>query len=342
MENMKSSIKSGSTKEKSSGVGTMAGRSAIKPGVPLIPRNIQWSAKVRQLGKTWELYLFLLPAITHVIIFKYFPIYGLRIAFTDGFSVRSGRSAPEWNEFAHFVRFFNSAYFWIVIKNTFVIAFYELALWPAPLILALMINQVGNSRYRKTVQMVTYAPHFISTVVVVSMMLVFLSPRNGSVNTIIGFFGFEPVFFMGDPRWAKTLFVGTNLWQHAGYSAIIYLAALAGVDVSAKEAAYCDGANKLQIIRHVEVPWIAPTIVILFILRVGRLLEVGFEKIILMQNDMNLSALEIINTYVYRTGILQSQYDYATAVGLLKTIVNFALLVSANQLARRLGQESLW
>ena len=296
----------------------------------------------KRLARTWELYLFVLPAVVHIFIFRYIPIYGLRIAFTDGFSLRATAAPPEWNNFAHFIRFFNSAFFWTIVRNTIFISLYDLAMFPVPLALALMINQARNRHFQRSVQMVSFAPYFISMVVVVSMLTVFLNPRNGVVNSIISLFGGEPIFFMGSPEWGPTLFVLSNVWQQAGYSAIIYIAALSGVDDSTKEAAFCDGAHKLQIIYHVELPWIAPTIAILFILRVGRLLEVGFEKLLLMQNNLNLEALEIIDTYVYRTGILQAHYDYATAIGLLKTVVNFSILVAANKMAKRLGQESLW
>ncbi len=296
----------------------------------------------KRLTSTWELYVFVIPAMIHIFLFKYMPIYGLRIAFTDGFSLRSGRSAPEWNHFAHFIRFFSSPYFWPVVRNTLVIAVYSLAVWPVPLILAIMLNQVRSKFYQKTVQMVTYAPYFISTVVVVSMMYVFLSPRIGVVNSLIKFFGAEPIFFMGDPAWGPTLYVFSNVWQRAGYEAIIYLAALSSVDISLREAAFCDGANKLQIIWHIEMPWIMPTVVILFIMRLGRLLTIGFEKVLLMQNDMTIDVMDVISTYVYRTGILESQYDFATAVGLLEVVINFTLLVFINRTARQMGQASLW
>ena len=298
---------------------------------------------VKYLGKTWELYLFVIPALAHVFIFKYLPISGVRIAFTDGFSVRTGRSAPEWNNFAHFVRFFNTAYFWPIIRNTLGIAFYSLAVWPIPLTLALLMNQLRSRRYKKTIQMVTYAPHFISTVVIVAILYIFLSPRIGVVNTVVkALTGGEAIYFMGEPGWAKSLLIWSGVWQNVGYGAIIYLAALSSVDVEAKEAAFCDGASKLQIIWHIEISWIRPTIVILFIMRIGRLLTVGFEKILLMQNSLNVSALEVIATYVYKAGIQNSQYDFAAAVGLMEAVINFLLLTTANRVAKKLGQVGLW
>lgn len=301
-----------------------------------------WRREARHLCRTWELYLFVLPAAALVLVFRYIPIYGLRIAFTDGFSLIPGRSAPVWNHFAHFFRFFGSMYFWPVVRNTAVIALYSLAAWPIPLVLAVMLNAVRGGAFRKTVQMSTYAPYFISTVVVVSMMMVFLNPRNGVVNTLVALFGGKPVFFMGSPSWGPTLYVISDVWQTMGYNAIIFLAALSAVDLSAKEAAFCDGAGRFQIIVRIEIPWIAPTIVILFVMRLGHLFSVGFEKVLLMQNDLNVSTMEVVSTYVYRSGILDSQYDFAAAVGLLETVLNFLILISANRLARRMGQASLW
>lgn len=316
---------------------TSAVRSPKQSGHRSPDRNL-----LGHIRSTWQLYLFVIPLIAHVFVFKYLPIYGLRIAFTDGFSVRAGRSAPEWNNFAHFVRFLNSAYFWPILRNTLGIALYSLAAWPIPLVLALMMNQLRKRRFQKLVQMVTYAPYFISTVVVVSMLYVFLSPRFGVVNTVLKAMGSDPIYFMGDPKWGWSLYVFAEIWQSAGYGAIIYLAALTGVDVSTKEAAYCDGAHKLQIVLHIEIPWIMPTIIILFIMRIGRLLTLGFEKILLMQNSLNISTMEVVSTYVYKAGILEGQYDFAAAVSFMEAIINFILLISANRISKKLGQASLW
>lgn len=296
----------------------------------------------RYLARSWELYVFIVPALVHIFLFKYLPIYGLSIAFTDGFSLRTGRSAPAWNGFAHFLRFFDSAYFLPVIRNTVVISLYSLATWPIPLLLALMMNETRNRHFRKAVQLATYAPYFISTVVVVGMLTVFLSPRIGVVNSVLKLLGGESIFFMASPSWGPTLYVLSELWQNAGFGAIIYLASLSAVDPQLREAAFCDGAHKLRIIWHVDLPSITPTIVILFIMRLGQLLTIGFEKLLLMQNDLNITTMQVVSTYVYRFGILQAQYDYATAVGLLETVANFALLVIANRLARHFGLTSLW
>ena len=320
--------------------GPPAGGTASALARPALTDRLYETA--RYLSRSWELYVFILPAVVHIFLFKYLPIYGLSIAFTDGFSLRTGRSAPEWNNFAHFLRFFDSAFFVPVIRNTVVIALYSLATWPIALVLALMMNEARNRHFQKAVQMATYAPYFISTVVVVSMLTVFLSPRIGVINSFIKLLGGEPIFFMASPSWGPTLFVLSELWQNAGFGAIIYLAALSAVDPQLREAAFCDGAHKLRIIWHVDLPWITPTIVILFIMRLGQLLTIGFEKVLLMQNNLNITTMEVVSTYVYRSGIQQAQYDYATAVGLLETVANFALLVIANRLARHFGQTSLW
>ena len=283
----------------------------------------------------------LLP-VAWLVVFMYLPMYGNVIAFKRFVPAR-GILGSDWIGFAHFIRFFESFKFREIMWNTFYLNAYDLVFgFPIPIVLALILHYAPWARYRKTVQMVTYAPHFISTVVVVSIMYFFLSPRIGVVNSIIQLLGGEAIFFMASPAWGPSLFVLSELWQNAGFNAIIFLAALSAVDPSLREAAFCDGANKLQIIWHVDLPWIMPTIVILFIMRLGQLLTIGFEKVLLMQNDLNLSTLEVVATYTYRSGILQAQYDYATAVGLLETVVNFAILVLANRLARRVGQTSLW
>lgn len=292
--------------------------------------------------RNWQLYLFILPAVAHIFIFKYLPIYGIRIAFTDGFTLDPELSAPLWNNFAHFLRFVHSAFFWNLLRNTVFISLYGLVLFPVPIILALLLNSVTNEWFKKTVQMATYAPYFISSVVVVSMLLVFLSPRNGVVNTFIKLLGQAPVNFFAEPAWGPTLYVLSDLWQTAGYNAIIYLAALSTVDLSSREAAYCDGANRFQIIWHVDLPWISSTVLILFLLRVGQMLSMGFEKILLMQNDLTLSTMEVISTYVYKSGILNGQYDYATAVGLIQAGVDFLILVTANSIAKKVSGVSLW
>ncbi|UUZ85259.1 ABC transporter permease subunit [Paenibacillus sp. P26] len=292
--------------------------------------------------QNYELYLFLLPTILYFLVFHYIPMYGVQIAFKNFIAVKGFTGSP-WVGFEHFERFFESYQFVTVLRNTLGISLYELAVaFPAPILLALLLNQVTSERFKKIVQTVTYAPHFISVVVVVGMLYLFLSPKHGLVNQILPALGVQPVFFMASPDWFKTIFVFSGIWQNLGWSAIIYLAALSGVNPDLHEAAVVDGATKLQRIRHIDLPAILPTIVILLILNVGSLMSVGFEKVYLMQNQLNIDASEIIQTYVYKAGLLNAQFSYSAAIGLFNSVVNFILLVAVNQMARRTKQASLW
>nr|WP_245954535.1 ABC transporter permease subunit [Paenibacillus flagellatus] len=292
--------------------------------------------------RSYELYLFLLPTLVYFAVFHYVPIYGVQIAFKNFVAVK-GIAGSAWVGFDHFERFFHSDRFWTVIRNTLGISLYELLVaFPAPIVLALLVNQVGNGRFRRFVQTITYAPHFISTVVIVGMLYLFLSPRSGLVNQAIVAFGGEPVFFMASTGWFKTIFVFSGVWQNVGWATIIYLAALSSISPDLHEAAVMDGATKLQRVRHIDLPGIMPTIVILLILNMGHLLSVGFEKVYLMQNQLNIDSSEIIQTYVYKAGLLNGQFSYSAAIGLFNSVVNFALLVAVNQAARRMKQQSLW
>lgn len=269
-------------------------------------------------------------------------MYGVQIAFKD-FIATKGIWGSPWVGFKHFERFFDSYFFWRLIGNTLGISLYELAVgFPIPILLALMINEVRLKGYRKFVQTVTYAPHFLSTVVIVGMLLMFLSPTSGLVNLAIQAFGGEPISFMTEPGWFKTIYVFSGVWQQMGWSSIIYLAALAGIDPQLHEAAKVDGATRLQRIWHVNLPGIRPTIVILLILNFGSLMGVGFEKVFLMQNSLNMEGSDVISTYVYRSGILGAQYSFSAAVGLFNSVVNFILLITVNRIARKVNQVSLW
>lgn len=298
---------------------------------------------LKKVRKTYQLYLLLLPTMLYFIIFQYFPMYGLQIAFKK-YNFVQGITGSDWVGFYHFARFFNSYTFMTVIKNTLLINLYELLVaFPIPIILALLLNQVAHKRFKKIVQTVTYAPHFISVVVVVGMLHIFLSPRSGIINVILSnVFKMDSVFFMASADWFKTIFVFSGVWQNAGFGTIIYLAALTSVSPELHEAAVVDGANKIQRIYHIDIPSIMPTIMILLILNVGHFASVGFEKIYIMQNSLNLSSSEVIQTYVYKSGLLGAQYSYATAVGFFNAIINFTLLISINQLAKKLKQQSLW
>ncbi|MFW5880785.1 MAG: ABC transporter permease [Spirochaetota bacterium] len=289
-----------------------------------------------------ELYAMVLPAVVFFIVFHYGPIYGLQIAFKD-FRAVDGIWGSAWVGFKHFDRFFSSYRFWTLLGNTLGIAVYDLvAGFPIPVIFALLLNQVRFRKFRRSLQTITYAPHFISVVVVAGMIQIFLSPRIGIVNIFLSALGAEPVFFLGRPELFKSVFVLSGIWQHFGWSSIIYMAALSAINPELYEAATVDGATKAQRIRHIEIPAIMPTMVILLILNVGRFMQVGFQKILLLQNPMNLSASEVIETYVYKTGILAAQYSYSAAIGLFNALINVVLLLLVNRVARALSETSLW
>ncbi len=298
--------------------------------------------KWRRALQTWELYVFIAPAFFYFLIFHYFPMYGAQIAFKD-FSPVLGIWGSEWVGFEHFKAFFNSYYFWDLVKNTLGLSIYSLAVgFPIPIILALSLNEAKNGLFKRSVQTITYAPHFISVVVMSGLIIAFLSPSSGIINHIIGFFGFEPIGFMSDPRWFKTIYVLSEVWQNAGWGTIIYLAALAGVDPQQHEAAIVDGATRLQRIFYINIPAILPTMVILLILNTGNLLAVGFEKILLLQNPLNMSSSDVIATFVYRVGLLDAEYSFSAAVGLFNAVINAILLIVVNQIARKTSETSLW
>ncbi|WP_343045100.1 ABC transporter permease [Paenibacillus lemnae] len=298
--------------------------------------------ELRQWTKNWELYVIFLPVIAYFIIFHYLPMYGVQIAFKD-FIANQGITGSPWVGFKHFERFFDSYYFTRIMENTIVIGLYELAAgFPIPIILALMIHEVRSSKFRRFVQTVTYMPHFLSTVVMVGLVVMFLSPVSGLVNSMIVAFGGERISFMTEPGWFKSIFVWSGVWQTMGWSSIIYLAALAGIDPQLHEAAKVDGAGRLKRIWHVNLPGIAPTMMILLILNIGSVLGIGFEKVFLMQNPLNMEASDVIATNVYRSGILGAQYSFSAAVGLFNSIINFILLVTVNRIARKAGSSSLW
>ncbi|WP_274364366.1 ABC transporter permease [Paenibacillus thermotolerans] len=300
--------------------------------------RINW----RLVTRNWQLYLLISPVAAYFILFHYVPMYGIQIAFKD-FVATKGIWGSEWVGLKHFERFFNSYFFWRLIKNTLGIGLYSLAVgFPIPILLALMLNEARSERFKKFVQTVTYAPHFLSTVVVVGMLMIFLNPRYGIVNRFIEIFGGKPINFMAEPSWFKTLYVFSDVWQTMGWSSIIYLAALAGVDHQLHEAARVDGANRLQRIWHINIPSIMPTIIILLILNLGSVMAVGFEKVFLMQNNLNLQSSDIIATYVYRSGILDAEYSFSAAVGLFNSVVNFVLLVIVNFISKRVSETSLW
>ncbi|MFC5401566.1 ABC transporter permease [Cohnella soli] len=290
----------------------------------------------------YQLYILIAPALIYYIIFQYIPMYGVQIAFKD-FVPTLGIWGSKWVGLEHVIQFFHSYQFWDVIKNTLGISLYGLIVsFPIPILLALMLNEVRHKKFKAFVQTLTYAPHFISTVVMVGMMMILLSPSTGVVNQIIVALGGNPVYFMGSEGLFKTIYVFSGVWQGMGWGSIIYLAALSSVDPHLYEAAYMDGASKLKKIIHIDLPAILPTAAILLILNVGSVMSVGFEKVFLMQNPINLGSSEVISTYVYKIGLLQNNYSYGSAIGLFNAVINFILLVSVNTVSKRTNGSSLW
>ncbi|QYR22491.1 ABC transporter permease subunit [Paenibacillus sp. sptzw28] len=306
------------------------------------PQIVKRKSVWKKMLLNWELYLFIAPAFFYFLIFCYGPMYGIQIAFKN-FVPTKGIIGSSWTGIDHFIRFFNSYYFWDLLWNTLSISLYELAVgFPIPIIMALAFNEVKGGFFKKTVQTVTYAPHFISVVVMAGMIITFLSPSTGIIIHMIEWLGFNAPDLLSDPRWFKTMYVLSGVWQSAGWGTIIYLAALSGVDPQLHEAAIIDGASRFQRLRHINIPAIVPTMTILMILNMGGMLSVGFEKILLLQNPLNMNSSDVISTFVYRSGLLDAQYSFSTAVGLFNSVVNAILLVAVNQIVRRTSENSLW
>lgn len=308
------------------------------------------SVITKKLKKEWRrniyrcryLYLMMVPAFLYYVIFHYGPMYGAQIAFRN-FNPFEGIWGSPWVGFRYFKQFLESAYFFRLIKNTLLINVYDLIVgFPAPIILALMINEVRSNKLKRTVQTIVYLPHFISTVVVVGMIIAFLSPSSGIVNKIITMLGGEPIHFMQEPGWFRTIYVWSGVWQGAGWGAIVYLAALSSIDPNLYEAAIIDGANRWQRLIHITIPSLIPTIIVLLILRMGNMLNVGFEKIMLMYNPVTYETADVISTYVYRRGIQGGEYSFSAAVGLFNSVVNFIILITFNSISKKVSETSLW
>lgn len=296
----------------------------------------------KNIKKNWQLYLFMLPALLFFIIFHYGPMYGIQIAFKD-YIPSLGIWGSPWVGFKHFEKFFNSYYFSDLLKNTLTISIYELVVgFPLPIILALLLNEAKNGPFKRLTQTITYAPHFISVVVIVGMLVSFLSPSTGLINHILEALGFQRHAFLEDPRWFKTVYVLSGVWQSMGWNSVIYMASLAGVDPQLHESAMIDGANRWQRIRDINIPALIPTIVILLILNMGSIMSMGYEKILLMQNPLNMASSNVIATFTYQQGLLDAQYSYAAAVGLFNSVINAILLLTVNKIASKVSQVSLW
>lgn len=298
---------------------------------------------MKLIKRNWLLYVFLVPMLIYIGVFCYAPMYGIQIAFKD-FSAAKGITGSPWVGFKWFEMFFNTPRFWTILKNTLVISFYGLVVgFPLPIILALVLNNLKNEKWKKFAQTITYMPHFISTVVLVGMMSAFFSPASGFINTFLSYFGGSGnTYFFGDPKYFPHLYVWSGVWQGIGWNSIIYMAALVGVDPELHEAAMIDGAGRLQRNWYIDLPAIIPTMTILLIMNFGSIMSIGYEKAYLMQNDLNKASAEIISTYVYKVGLLSRKYSYSAAIGLFNNVINFILLVIVNKTADKLNGSSLW
>ncbi|MBQ8230978.1 MAG: sugar ABC transporter permease [Lachnospiraceae bacterium] len=298
------------------------------------------SLKTR-MWKSRYYYLMLLPAVVYVLIFNYAPMAGLQIAFKN-YKVTLGMWDSPWIGFRNFRDFFNSYSFAQLMENTFVLSLYQILVgFPIPIIVALILNELKGG-FKKATQTILYAPHFISTVVLVGVITTMFSPSQGVVNTILDAIGMERIYFMGEPKYFRHLYVWSGVWQNMGWSAIVYLAALAGVDPALHEAADIDGATRMQKIIHINLPTIMPTIIIMLILRMGQIASIGYEKVYLMQNDLNVSTAEVISTYVYKRGIINSNYSFSTAMGLFNNVINVTMLLIANKVSKKVSGSGLF
>lgn len=311
------------------------------PPKPAVNRNSFKYRSLRDLKINKYVYLMLVPVVAYYVLFYYVPMYGLQIAFKD-YSPGLGMWNSDWVGFRHFESFFNSYYFWRLLRNTLLLSFYELLFgFPASIILALLLNELRSNMLKRFVQTVTYMPHFISIVVISGMLVDFLA-RDGLINNVLALFGVEPIAFLRESSWFRTIFVSSNIWQNVGWGSIIYLSAMSGIDPSLYEAAKVDGASRWKQMWHVTLPGIMPTIVILLILQIGSFMTVGTDKILLLYNSTTYETADVIGTFVYRKGILESDFSYSAAVGLFNSVINFTLLVLANAISRRTSDNKLW
>ena len=295
------------------------------------------------LKKDWQLWAMILPALAYIIIFCYVPMYGIQLAFRK-YDFSKGLTGGDWVVFKYFIQYFESPMFWTTLRNTFVISFFTLVCgFPAPILLALVVNSLRQKKLRRVVQTAVYMPYFISTVVMVAILQILLSPSTGVVSNLLKSLHIIPqsINLLGTPSAFVPVYVLSGIWQSAGWNSIIFIAALASVDGQLYDAAKVDGANRWQQVIHVELPAIVPTIVILLIMNMGRVLSVGFEKVFLMQNDLNLSVSEVISTYVFNIGVQSGQFSFGSAVGLFNTVINFAFLMIANMVSKKAADISL-
>lgn len=294
------------------------------------------------LRNNWDYLIFIVPVILYFLIFCYGPMYGVQLAFKR-FNPTLGITASPWIGFDNFQRLIDSYQFGRILINTLVINLMKTFIsFPIPIIIALMFNEIRRERLKKTFQTITYAPYFISTVVFVGIINLFLGGESSFVNNVLGALGFETIPFLTDPSYFSSVYVGTDIWRNAGWNSIIFIAALAGVDPQLHESAQIDGASRLKRIIHVNLPCILPTIIITFILQMGKMMTLSYERILLMQNSLNIQASEVISTYAYKMGLINMDYGFSTAVGLFNNVINIVLLLAANKIAKRYSSSSLF
>ncbi|WP_410795786.1 ABC transporter permease [Paenibacillus sp. J5C2022] len=302
----------------------------------------KWTSTLRHIKKDRQLLMLLVPCIVFFILFRYGPIYGLIIAFKD-YKVFTGILASEWVGLENFIKFFSSPDFWLLFRNTFLLGLYTL-LWsfPFPIIFAVLLNEVRLIWFKKWVQTLSYLPAFLSVVIVSSMIIDFLSPGRGLMNQLIAWLGFEKIYFLSMPEWFRTIYISSDIWSSMGYEAIIFLAAIAGISPTLYEAAKVDGCKRWHMMRYITIPSLMPTILILFIIKSGAMFRIGYEKVLLLYNSLTYEVADVFSTYVYRKGLLEYDYSYASAVGLFESLIALVMLLITNLISRRLGGRSLW
>lgn len=305
-------------------------------GPTLVKKN-----PVLNVLRHWQLYLLVLLPMIAVIVFHYVPLYGVQIAFRD-YSPKKGFFGSKWVGLKHFKRFFNYPKFWEIMWNTLKLNLINLITFPLPIMLAIMFNDIKNGIFKRTTQMLTYAPHFVSTVVLCSMVLLFCNRETGVINVFIRMLGGEGDEWMARPEWFAPIYVISGLWQNLGWDTIIYLAALASLPLELIDASKVDGANRLQVVRNIYIPHLAPTVVTLFLLHMGSMFGSSFEKIFLLQNPLNLGVSQTLATYVYEVGIVGNQFSYSTAVGLFNSVISVIIVVIFNAISRKVNETSLW
>jgi putative aldouronate transport system permease protein len=297
---------------------------------------------VDHLKREWQIYVMLAPTVIWLLLFLYKPMYGLQIAFKD-YSIFKGVAASPWIGFEHFETLFGSEQFLRALKNTIYISLMSLVIgFPVPILLALMFNEVLHQTFKKTSQTIVYLPHFISSVIIAGIVITAFSPSAGIVNTILSWFNIDPIYFLTKPEWFRPIFIGTTIWQEAGFQSIVFIAAIAGVSPTLYESAVVDGASRWQMMWKITVPSIMPTIIIMLIIRIGNMLEVSFEMIILLYQPATYETADVVNTFIYRQGLQGGQYDFAAAAGLFNAVIAFILVMTANSISKRYSRTSLW